>query len=144
MKEHTFRLPTEVEFEAAVRGPNGRMYPYGITFDANLSNMSESHIRRTTPVGIFDNATPEGAFDMSGNAYSWTLSIFDQQRFPYPYRNDDGREDVQSSSKRVLRGGSWYFTQAFARAVFRDKYRPSRRSLSSGFRMARVVGLPIP
>lgn len=137
MNEHIFRLPTEAEYEVAVRGSEGQMFPYGMTFDVSRNNTFESHIRRTTPVGIFDNATPEGAFDLSGNTYTWTSSIYDQQKFPYPYRSGDGRENIHESSKRVLRGGSWYFTQVFARAVFRDKYRPARRSLSSGFRVVR-------
>lgn len=136
-----FRLPTEAEFEVAARGAEGRLFPYGMSFNAARNNMSESHVRRTTPVGIFDNATPEGAFDLAGNAYSWTLSIFDQERFPYPYLSDDGRENVhEPRSKRVLRGGSWYFAQVFARGSFRDKYRPARRSLSSGFRIVCAVG----
>ncbi|NBO65533.1 MAG: TIR domain-containing protein, partial [Acidobacteria bacterium] len=63
-----FRLPTEVEFEAAARGKEGREYPYGSEFDPDRCNTFESHIRKTTPVGIIDNATPEGAYDLSGNA----------------------------------------------------------------------------
>src|SRR5262249_51518366 len=62
-----YRLPSEAEFEAAVSGVEGRMYPYGNDFDVEKSNTFESHIRRTTPVGIYANATPEGAFDLSGN-----------------------------------------------------------------------------
>ncbi|MGH9845802.1 MAG: NACHT domain-containing protein, partial [Blastocatellia bacterium] len=49
-----YRLPTEAEFEAAARGGKGRAFPYGKKFDASRSNTFESHIRRTTPVGIFD------------------------------------------------------------------------------------------
>ena len=112
----TFRLPTEAEFEAAARGKKGRQFPYGNKFDSTRCNTFESHIRRTTPVGVFDNSTPEGsgegAFDLSGNVYTWTLSIYDQDRFKYPYRSDDGREDISASGvRRVLRGGSWFFNR---------------------------------
>jgi formylglycine-generating enzyme required for sulfatase activity len=134
-----FRLPTEAEFEAAARGKKGRLYPYGKTFDASRCNTFESHIRRTTPVGIFDNATPEGAFDLSGNAYTWTLSIHDQEQFPYPYRSDDGREDILATGvRRVLRGGSWFDDLIVARAVFRNIYDPLARLNVIGFRV--VVG----
>jgi len=131
-----FRLPTEAEFEAAARGKKGRQFPYGKTFDRDRCNTFESHIRRTTPVGVFDNATPEGAVDLSGNAYTWTLSIYDQERFPYPYRNDDGREDILATGvRRVLRGGSWSSNQLYARAVSRNGYVPGSRYDGLGFRV---------
>ena len=115
-----YRLPTEAEFEAAARGKKGRQFPYGNEFDSARCNTFESHIRRTTPIGVFDNATPEGVFDLSGNAYTWTLSIYDQDRFKYPYRSDDGREDISATGvRRVLRGGSWINYLLVARAVFR-------------------------
>ncbi len=112
------------------------MFPYGKTFDAARCNTFESHIRRTTPVGVFDNATPEGAFDLSGNACTWTLSIYDQDKFPYPYRSDDGREDILATDvRRVLRGGSWGYDQLGARAVFRDLIHAAYRYSYTGFRV---------
>lgn len=134
--EMIFRLPTEAEFEAAARGKKGRQFPYGKAFDSTRCNTFESHIRRTTPVGVFDNATPEGAFDLSGNAYTWTTSIYDQDRFPYPYRSDDGREDILATGvRRVLRGGSWFYYQLLARAVSRYDRHPADRHDNVGFRV---------
>lgn len=131
-----FRLPAEAQFEAAARGKKGRQFPYGSKFDSDRCNTFESHIRRTTPVGIFDNATPEGAFDLSGNAYTWTSSIYDQDKFPYPYKSDDGREDIAATGvRRVLRGGSWIFFQVVARAVYRDYDVPAGRGSIIGFRV---------
>jgi formylglycine-generating enzyme required for sulfatase activity len=138
----TYRLPTEAEFEAAARGKQGRLFPYGKSFDKTKGNTFESHIRRTTPVGIFENATPEMAFDLSGNAYAWTLSIYDQQRFAYPYRANDGRENVSATDvKRVLRGGSWFNYFDDARAVFRHLAHPAGRYYVIGFRVV-VVSPP--
>ena len=131
-----FRLPTEAEFEAAARGKKGRQFPYGNKFDSARCNTFESHIRRTTPVGVFDNSTPEGAFDLSGNAYTWTSSIYDQDRFPYPYRSDDGREDITAIGvRRVLRGGAWFSLQVSARAVFRGNDLAAFRVNVVGFRV---------
>ena len=129
------RLPTEVETEAAARGTDGRAYPYAGAFDAARSNTFESHIRGTTPIGIFDNATPEGACDLSGNAYTWTSTIYDQEQFRYPYAAGDGREDAASGSARVLRGGSWHFNPILARASYRVNYTPDERSYGYGFRL---------
>ncbi|MFN0120151.1 MAG: formylglycine-generating enzyme family protein, partial [Blastocatellia bacterium] len=131
-----YRLPTEAEFEAAARGPKGRKFPYGKDFDAQRGNTFESHIRRTTPVGIFDNATPEGAYDLSGNAWTWTLSVYDQKKYPYPYDANDGREDVSLTGvNRALRGGSWYYNGAHCRAVYRYDYAPGARNTYDGFRV---------
>ncbi len=136
IQDRTYRLPTEVEFEAAARGSKGRAFPYGNDFDSTRCNTFESHIRRSTPVGIFDNATPEGAFDLLGNAYTWTLSIYDQEQFNYPYKKDDGREDIHRTGvKRVLRGGSWADLLMYARAVYRLNVHPAFRNNFIGFRV---------
>ena len=133
-----YDLPSEAQFEAAARGTDGREYPYGSPFDVTRSNTFESHIRRTTPIGIFDNATPEGAFDLTGNAYTWTTSIYDQEQFPYPYQAEDGRENISSNSRRVLRGGSWDYNPYNARAAYRNNYPPNARSNGSGFVLVRA------
>jgi formylglycine-generating enzyme required for sulfatase activity len=135
-----FDLPTEVQFEAAARGTDGREDPYGSPFDSTRSNTFESHIRRTTPVGIFDNATPEGAFDLTGNAYTWTLSLYDQENYPYPYRADDGREALANSpsARRVFRGGAWVFNHNSARSAYRSLNSPIGRFNLNGFLVLRV------
>ncbi|MBK9315395.1 MAG: SUMF1/EgtB/PvdO family nonheme iron enzyme [Acidobacteria bacterium] len=141
--EQIFRLPTEVEYEAAARGLKGRMFPYGEKYEVTRCNTFESHIRRSTPVGIFDNATPEGAFDLSGNVYTWTLSIYDQDKYPYKYQSNDGREDINATGvRRVLRGGSWDGAQGRARAVSRSLVNPGGRNLSLGFRVVCGGGPP--
>ena len=137
-----YRLPIEAEFEAAARGKEGRQFPYGETFESARCNTFESHLRRSTPVGIFDNATPEKAFDLSGNVYTWTLSLYDKATFPYPYQANDGREDVNRTDVlRVLRGGSWNYSRDYARAAARDHYSPYYRDFDVGFRV--VLSSPI-
>ncbi|MBI3423589.1 MAG: SUMF1/EgtB/PvdO family nonheme iron enzyme [Acidobacteria bacterium] len=134
-----FRLPTEFEFEAAARGQAGRLFPYGNKFDKERGNTFESHLRRTTPVGIFDNATPEKAYDLTGNAYTWTLSLYDQQRFGYRQGDVAGRDDIHATNvKRVLRGGSWIDDGGVARSVYRNVNLPGVRFNDSGFRVVVV------
>ncbi|MEN8198330.1 MAG: SUMF1/EgtB/PvdO family nonheme iron enzyme, partial [Pseudomonadota bacterium] len=71
--DRCFRLPAEVECEAAARGFDARRYAYADDFDASRCNTFESHIRRTSPVGVFSGGeTPEGLVDMSGNVWEWT------------------------------------------------------------------------
>ena len=106
-----------------------------------LSNTFESHIRRTTPIGVFPGGeTPTGLIDMSGNVWDWTSTLYRD----YPYQADDGREDVASAdetARRVVRGGSWTFDQLYARAADRGWYRPVFRDDDIGFRVVRVPHL---
>jgi formylglycine-generating enzyme required for sulfatase activity len=128
-----FRLPTEAEREAAARGRVGRRYAYGDAFDAKLCNTFETHIRRTTPVGVFPGGeTPEGLVDMTGNSWDWTGSL----RQPYPHVAADGREDPAGDARRGVRGGAWLYHQTGARAASRAFHAPGYRDNLIGFRLA--------
>ncbi|MCP4423017.1 MAG: SUMF1/EgtB/PvdO family nonheme iron enzyme [Chloroflexi bacterium] len=137
------KLPTEVEWETAARGKVGREYAYGDKYDNGRCNTFETHIRRTTPVGIFPNGhTLESIHDLSGNVWEWTSTIWGQENrsdFPYPYDAKDGRENIEDgASRRVLRGGSWLNSQLVARAASRDYSFPDDRYYVDGFRVVVV------
>jgi formylglycine-generating enzyme required for sulfatase activity len=130
----TFRLPTEAEWEAAVGGRQRRRFAFGDDFDASRCNTSETHIRHTTPIGVFPGGeTPEGVVDMTGNTWDWTNSRYQ----PYPYQAEDGREDATGTARRVVRGGSWADTEYVARARFRLHYGPADRGGPLGLRVVR-------
>jgi len=137
-----FRLPTEVEWEAAARGAEGRLYAYGDAFDRANGNTLETRLKRTTPVGVFvEGDTPDGVSDMAGNVGQWTSSAWGGEdelvpEFKYPYDPADGREDPHAppSCPRVLRGGAWDVDPGLARAAYRNNGHPGNRDDESGVR----------
>ncbi len=139
-----YRLPSEVEWEAAARGGDSRSYPWGRRFDASVCNTAESHLRRAAPIGVMPQGrSPCGAEMLAGDVWEWTSSCWgpDTERcgFGYPYDGADDRERAEAppTIRRVQRGGSCFDTKAQARAFVRNGLPPDTRFHGFGMRLAR-------
>jgi formylglycine-generating enzyme required for sulfatase activity len=75
-----------------------------------------------------------GLYDMHGNVCEWTRTLYR----PYPYREDDGRNNLSETEDKVVRGGSWYDRPKRARSAFRIAYRPYQKVFNVGFRVVCV------
>ena len=82
------------------------------------------------PVGRY-RPNPWDLFDMHGNVAEWTRTAY----APYPYREDDGRNDLEGKEMRVTRGGSWYDRPFRATSSFRQPYRDYQKVFNVGFRV---------
>lgn len=134
---YTIALPNEPEWEKAARGLYGNEWPWGNAFDPARCNTAEGGAGGTTPVGKYSPAgdSPFGCADMAGDVWEWTRSALAK----YPYDPADGREDAGKTVPRVVRGGSWYDNDWYARCAFRAQNGPADIGGNLGFR---VVLLP--
>jgi formylglycine-generating enzyme required for sulfatase activity len=121
-----YRLPTEAEWEYASRaGTNGA---FAGDVDA-MTWYSANSGNRTHAVGQ-KHPNAFGLYDMNGNVWEWCQSKYK----PYPYKADDGRENVQDTDVRVMRGGSWENGSVSCRSAYRRRVIPSVRA-TIGFRI---------
>lgn len=69
------RLPTEIEWQYAAQGPDGRKYPWGSAFDSTKCNISLGY---TTPVDAYPaGGSPFGVMDLIGNVWQLTNDLYD-------------------------------------------------------------------
>lgn len=112
------RLPTVSERLLIVRGAEKRPYPWGEPFGANNANTREEVVQRPCAIGLFrSDCTPDGVWDLAGNAGEWLADTVGEQRVFHP--------------------GSWKQDSLASWAKARALEAPGHRGDDLGFRIIR-------
>ena len=135
------RLPSDVEWEKAARGPKGLAHPWGDEprFDlVNVPNRNEPHELQPVESNL-NGASPCGAINMLGNVWEWVAK-------PEPLEEGDLREYVlnppvvRDEPAYQLRGGSFQKALDLQQAVWDFAVAPGRLKRSDvGFRCAKDI-----
>lgn len=149
-----YRLPSEAEFEYALRAGKKTRYWWGDgTPPRAVENLTGEHdisrARRQwstffegyedkfwgpAPVASFE-PNPFGLHDIAGNVGEWVRDCWHDTYLRAP---SDGSAWLNPGCKlRIIRGGYWASSPDQARSAFRLSAKPERRDARVGFRIAR-------
>ena len=139
---HSYRLPTEAEWEYAARAGTTTKYSWGnraSTEQANYrGNDGWKNPANTVPVGRFP-ANDFGLYDMHGNVWEWTQDCWHGSYHGAPTNGQAWNgANGGDCKRRVMRGGSWRNTSWSLRAAFRSRYFVSSRHFHLGFVLSRT------
>jgi hypothetical protein len=134
------RLPTSLEWEAAARGPDGRLFPWGdqvdlsvvncadswsdhplITYEAWRQELDQGRLGDALPAPVDahpHNLSPSGAREMAGNVWEWTATV------------------LEAINEAVICGGSFDNPYRAVQASSKGTYRRRGASNAVGFRCA--------
>ena len=150
LREGTYRLPTEAEWEYAARAGSRSAFSWGNNAECSKAMFSNNTLKSKDCVETYasrglpsDGPAPVksfqpnawGLFDMLGNVWEWCRDWYG----PYPSTRVTDPKGPDSGLKKVRRGGSWFATGNLCRAANRNTGHPASKYRTLGFRVVREV-----
>jgi len=145
---HTYRLPTEAEWEYACRAGTTTPFHFGRTITSDLANYDGTCIYHSEPKGVsraktlqvgelkFSNAF--GLFDMHGNVWEWCQDHWHENYNGAPI-NGEVWIDIINNQAYVIRGGSWFNEPSNCRSTYRQRRNSEQTANHIGFRIVRSL-----
>jgi ergothioneine biosynthesis protein EgtB len=132
-------LPTEAQWHRAAYGtPEGeeRIYPWGDAEPDSHKGNFDFYRWNPTRIGAFPQGQSAlGVFDMLGNGWEWTSTVFQPfagfEPFPF-YRGYSA--DFFDGKHYVIKGGSARTAASMLRRSFRNWFQPHYQYVYAGFR----------
>jgi hypothetical protein len=115
------RLPTGLEWELAVRGVDGRTYPWGNQFDQDRANVPGLPDKGEAPPALEpvdaypDERSPFGLIDTVGNAGDWVIADYDRTYMGATYRFN--QEDATAFRSLPVTDADFLMREITARCV---------------------------
>ncbi len=139
-KEHSYRLPTEAEWEYAARAGSEGAYCFGN--DSENTQLRQyawyelNSDKKSHPVGTLQ-ANTWGFYDMHGNVSEWVQDFYDKSYYSRsPAENPEG---PSTGRKKVVRGGSWINQAYSCRSAFRGYFSADYTDSDFGFRVVKTI-----
>ena len=115
----SYRLPSDLEWEKAARGTDGRYFPWGSQWRDDGTNWANNGPEGTSAIATYPlSRSPYGIEDMAGNVFEYTSVLVDK-----------------SPPEVILKGCGWDDYPGFCRAAYEHDRPLNARHILFGFRL---------